>query len=130
MANVSDLRNQAIEKYNACVDLAVGQMVNDLRLSAPYATGQTSREIYSQPTSSSTESISYNIAAPTPQGEFVEDGTSPHIIVPVNAKALHFFIQGDEVFAKKVHHPGMPARPWFRPILEQWSDYLSAALNS
>lgn len=32
--------------------------------------------------------------------------TPPHEIRPVHAKALHFFVDGDEVFCKVVHHPG------------------------
>lgn len=42
--------------------------------------------------------------------------TKPHIIMPVNAKALHFFVGGNEVFAKVVHHPGslIPERSYLR----------------
>lgn len=39
---------------------------------------------------------------------FFEEGTKPHIIRPVKAKFLHFFIEetGEEVFTKLVRHPG------------------------
>lgn len=40
----------------------------------------------------------------------VEKGTRPHIILPRNARALHFFIGGQEVFAKSVKHPGSRGR--------------------
>lgn len=40
----------------------------------------------------------------------VEKGTRPHIILPKNAGALHFFIGGQEVFAKSVKHPGSRGR--------------------
>jgi len=45
--------------------------------------------------------------------------TKPHDIYPKNAKALHFFIGGKEVFAKVVHHPGskMPERSYMRSTL-------------
>lgn len=49
---------------------------------------------------------------------YIEAGTSPHVIVPVNAQALHFFIDGKEVFAKRVQHPGFAPIPYLRPALE------------
>jgi hypothetical protein len=41
---------------------------------------------------------------------YVEWGTGPHIIEPVNASALAFEIGGQTVFAKRVMHPGFPGR--------------------
>jgi phage gpG-like protein len=38
-------------------------------------------------------------------------GTRPYIIVPKNAKFLRFKTVNGVVFSKKVHHPGLPARP-------------------
>lgn len=38
--------------------------------------------------------------------EDVEVGTKPHIIRPVNKKALKFVIGGETIFAKEVNHPG------------------------
>jgi len=71
---------------------------------------------------------------------YVDKGTDPHIIVPVNAKVLHFttgyraktqpgFIgtvagggsyDGEEVFAKYVLHPGTEAREFEKTIAEKW----------
>lgn len=50
--------------------------------------------------------------------------TSPHEIRPKNAKALHFFVGGDEVFAQVVHHPGsrMPERSYLRSSLAEMHD--------
>lgn len=47
--------------------------------------------------------------------------TKPHIIVPKNAEALHFYIGGKEVFAKSVNHPGskMPERSYMRSSLSE-----------
>ena len=39
-------------------------------------------------------------------GIFVRGGTRPHDIFVRDAKALHFFMGGKEVFATHVHHPG------------------------
>ena len=46
-------------------------------------------------------------------GFLLETGTSPHLIVPVDAKVLHFQIDGKDIFTKMVYHPGMVAQPHF-----------------
>jgi len=46
------------------------------------------------------------ITDPQPLGKWIRGGTRPHIIVPVRAKCLHFFVKGREVFTKRVYHPG------------------------
>lgn len=46
----------------------------------------------------------------------VEYGTPPHIIRPVNKKALKFSVGGNDVFAKEVHHPGTRPQPFVRPL--------------
>lgn len=37
---------------------------------------------------------------------YVLQGTRPHLIRPRRAKALHFYVDGAEVFTKLVRHPG------------------------
>lgn len=39
-------------------------------------------------------------------------GTKPYVIVPRNKKALSFMTASGRVFAKKVNHPGLVARPF------------------
>lgn len=46
-------------------------------------------------------------------------GTKPYVIVPRNKKALSFMTASGRVFAKKVNHPGLVARPF---ILIQQED--------
>lgn len=36
----------------------------------------------------------------------LEYGTKPHVIEPKTAKVLHFTTDGEEVFTKRVNHPG------------------------
>jgi len=48
---------------------------------------------------------------------YVEFGTKPHIIEPVNAKVLAFKVNGKMVFTKKVNHPGTQAIPFMRSAL-------------
>lgn len=54
--------------------------------------------------------------------------TSPHIIRPRKAQALHFMMGGRGVFAKEVHHPGslMPERSFMRSGLAD----MAAEINS
>lgn len=44
--------------------------------------------------------------------EYLEYGTRPHVIQPKAKEALHFFADGQEIFATKVLHPGNPAYEW------------------
>ena len=48
---------------------------------------------------------------------YVEFGTPPHIIRPVNGKALHWKAGGKDVFATVVHHPGTQPNPFIRTTL-------------
>lgn len=48
---------------------------------------------------------------------YVEFGTAPHIIRPVNAKALHWKAGGKDVFAQEVRHPGTRPNPFIRTTL-------------
>ena len=50
-------------------------------------------------------------------GKLLEEGTDPHEIRPVEASVLHFTIDGEDVFAKLVHHPGFEPLPHFLPAL-------------
>ena len=45
-----------------------------------------------------------------PYAVFHEEGTGPYVIRPVNAKVLAFMTVDGMVFAKEVHHPGLPRR--------------------
>jgi hypothetical protein len=45
---------------------------------------------------------------------YVEFGTQPHIIRPVNKKALHWKSGKADVFATEVHHPGTEPQPFIR----------------
>ena len=49
-----------------------------------------------------------------PYAVFVEKGTAPHIIRPINASCLAFQVGmlGGMVFAKLVHHPGTKPNPF------------------
>ncbi len=63
------------------------------------------------------EELEYLIGTDHPAAEYVEYGTSPHIIRPRFKKALKFQIGGEDIFAKYVHHPGTQPQPFLEPAL-------------
>lgn len=52
-----------------------------------------------------------------PYAKFVHEGTAPHVIVPVSAKAL--FWPGARHPVKRVNHPGTRANPFLKKALQQ-----------
>jgi len=58
------------------------------------------------------------IISKAPYSGYVEYGTAPHIITPVNKKALANKRTG-KFFGKVVHHPGTKANPYMHRALEK-----------
>lgn len=66
------------------------------------------------------------ILADTDYAWDIEKGTQPHVRVPVNALALHFVIDGEDVFSMSVDHPGNPPMPFMEPALKEHDEDLKA----
>lgn len=76
-------------------------------------TGALERSIVGEVTGSSDDEHRGQIAAWRKYASFVEEGTRPHVILPRNAKLLHWEEpQGDHHFARRVNHPGTTALPF------------------
>lgn len=144
MANADGTR-QLVRRYAGEVMDQVAPMMEDaLRVAAPLGqTGETVRGVKVERTGGG-NSFGLHAISTGKGGDFVEDGTKPHLIYPQVARALRFMAGsaristaapnqrlatkgGGVVFAKVVHHPGMPARPWFRPVVELFGDFLERA---
>jgi hypothetical protein len=69
-------------------------------------TGKLRAGIVARFVSDSGQSARWEIVSKAKYSKFVEQGTRPHIIVPVRATALRFVVNGNVVFARKVNHPG------------------------
>jgi hypothetical protein len=71
-------------------------------------------------------------------GQYVITGTRPHVIEPVNAKALRFMIGGQVIFAKSVNHPGTKPNDFrrkgilnarFKPVLNDLKNWVQAQVR-
>jgi hypothetical protein len=62
-------------------------------------------------------------------GRFLEEGSAPHEIVPVNKAALAFILNGKQVFFKRVHHPGTQAYRFMEKSQEEMRAAMFAGLT-
>lgn len=89
-----------------------GRYADSIKVSNTEINGnKISTNIYTDAKVISSKNKTYNL------GYLLEIGTSPHLILPVYAKKLHFLINGKDVYAKRVNHPGSKAQPHFQPSL-------------
>lgn len=123
MKDISQLSKDLEQKMGKLIDRlkivqsdAADEVLEHLRMNANMDTSEFVESIYKTDTTydgnmietkvqsglqvTSSDGKSYNL------GYLLEMGTSPHIIRPVNASALRFEVNGKEVFAKEVNHPG------------------------
>lgn len=144
MADASALRERVVTHYGAVFEEATRLMVAELRAVAPEGeTGDTRRGIDAVPGGSPLRPAA-TVRSLGKGGDFVEAGTVPHEIRPRNGQALRFLgggrrvsqpapssrvatRAGGVVFAKVVRHPGTPARPWFRPVVGRFGEFLERA---
>ena len=49
----------------------------------------------------------------------VHNGTRPHVIVPRRGRYLRFQVGDRTVYARRVNHPGTPARPYLATALRE-----------
>lgn len=70
--------------------------------------------------------ITLAFVAEQPLAKFIIEGTAPHRIEPVTAKALRFFnSSGDVVFAKSVQHPGTKPNDFVGEAVQgTWSELI------
>ncbi len=80
---------------------------------APWRTGRLAGSIVKEVSEGEAE-----IQALAPYAAFVEFGTAPHEIRPVNASVLAFEAAGKMVFTPFVRHPGSRANPFMERAAE------------
>ncbi len=80
---------------------------------APWRTGRLAGSIVKEVSDGEAE-----VQALAPYAAFVEFGTAPHEIRPVNASVLAFEASGKMVFTPLVRHPGTRANPFMERAAE------------
>lgn len=88
------------------------RMQNELVLKSPVDTGRLRNSIKVISTEDGL------LISMVDYGKYVEFGTPPHIITPKEKKALKFKIGTNEIFAKKVKHPGTRPNPFIRTTIQ------------
>jgi hypothetical protein len=89
---------------NRAMELTAIEVWGNLRTEAPVDHGRLAGSFELESLSQS----SWRIISGVNYAMAVWEGTAPHRIEPVNARALRFEIDGQVVFAKYVDHPGTP----------------------
>ncbi|MEM2003164.1 MAG: HK97 gp10 family phage protein [Nitrososphaerota archaeon] len=88
-------------------------MAEEVANLSPVRTGQLMRSWSYRKISDS----KYIVGSKAEYASFVEFGTRPHVIYPRRARALRFEVDGEVVFARRVHHPGTPAQKFVAQAL-------------
>lgn len=92
----------------------------DARVNVPVKTGNLGRSIKEGPViTEGPFKVTGSVSADAPYAAFVHQGTQPHVIRPRTKKALRFTMDGREVFAKSVNHPGTRPRPFLLNAAER-----------
>lgn len=92
-----------------------GQLLN-------HVTGKLGDSVRPRETAVTPAEITGGVTAgggPVPYARPLEYGSQAHSIVPVRAKALHFFVEGKEIFTQHVNHPGNRAYAFMRGTLDE-----------
>jgi HK97 gp10 family phage protein len=86
----------------------------EMQRRAPSQSGKMRRSIRKR-----VQGAEVRIGPTEPYAIYVEQGTRPHEIVPVNARALRFEVGGQVVFAMHCNHPGTRPQPFVRETAEE-----------
>ena len=95
--NIKELEEQISKKIEALIFDTHREII----LNTPVDTGRLRGSIVVEKTDDG-----WVIGTNVEYAEMVELGTKAHVITPVNKSSLKFSIGGQDVFAKRVHHPG------------------------
>lgn len=106
------------------VEQNAGVLVERAKAKAPKRTGYMANTIDHE-TKRIPGGAEATVGPHTDYAIFVEFGTRPHVILPVNKKALYW--KGARHPVKSVHHPGTQPHPFLRPALEeQWQPFVDS----
>lgn len=130
MANADGLRLKLRQRSEAVAERAASLAETAVEKAAPARSSPSSvgPQTIRRQRLSGAPRIAWSIEATSPQSEFTEKGTAPHVIRPRRIGGVLVFVtDGETVFARHVNHPGTPPRPWFSPTLKGWGSFLRQA---
>jgi HK97 gp10 family phage protein len=105
------------EELNKTMLESVLGIQSTARSYAPHRTGNLQRSILEDIKNNGLQGIVYVDNVSAPYGIFMEMGTGPHDIYPINKQAL--FWAGADHPVRHVFHPGTAPRPFMQPAFEQ-----------
>ena len=105
------------ETLPGLVEAAVNYAYADLMSRVPVRTGALMGSIQKQ-----SAGLSGSVGPKVPYATYVEYGTVPHEIRPVNASVLAFEAGGKMVSSPIVHHPGTRANPFMALTVQDVKD--------
>lgn len=107
------------------------RFVNLAQEEAPKRTGEFAAKINYR-TFSSGDVDSFSVYVPKPLGDWILEGTKPHIIRARRAKFLRFYWPkvGAVVYRRSVNHPGTKANPFMSRAYRRWLPGARQDLNS
>ncbi len=137
MANAASAREALIRRADRIMNETRSLMEAELVKDAPFASGETRRGIDSVVGGTALRPA-FTLRSKAPGGDYVEEGTRPHVIPRGGARpgvTLRWVDKsgriatraGGVVFRKVVFHPGTTAKPWFRPVAERFEEFLERA---
>ncbi len=101
-ASVKEFSNEILEEVKSRTPVDTGRLRSSLTLSF---------EEHDDSMIAKIESLAYAL--------ILEEGASPHTISANKAKALHFFVDNKEIFAKSVRHPGIQGRFFIKASIDK-----------
>lgn len=132
--NYSRSREMILGALNRTLRQTGALMTPALKANTPRRTGKLANSTRFQIKGTAEDQVlEIRQGARTQQGvlyrPFVTQGTRPHEIRPVTAKALRFVVNGRTVFAKKVNHPGTKPNPYHVRTLNEQMPNVRRILN-
>lgn len=111
---------------------AANELLEDLKDAAPVKTGETRDSAYGPDLDDA--AMTATIGFDTPQSDYTNVGTAPHVISSRGDYPMVFFWEngpnGPGTYAyHSVNHPGIEPTYWFDDLVDQWDDYVQRAAD-